>query len=354
MKNGRRAALAAAAVLAFADTTRAAELSEKEQAFLKEIQCDDAAVQFKAWSRSGEMSAGVIAPLAELMNSDKPSVAKTAFESLDQIVHSVGKKPTGERREAVVNALLQLAADGKPTEERIAAYRWLSLVGSESNVEEIAKAIHDPALMEEVVFCLERIPSKKPIAALIEALKKETKKEHKMRIMAALGRRKAEDAIDLCAEHIGSPDNDLAIAAMKATARIGKRPTIDIRLPDYDSLSPVQQTDFVDSYLRYADARAKDGALGDALEVFGFILNNSMKEHHVCAAIVGVAKIGRPDTVPAIVAKMSDKENNVRILAKKALIAMKGAEIEAKLKEAAQHAEGKLKEALDEVLKARS
>ncbi len=346
-------ASAAAAILASAHKSNAADLTEKEKNFLENLQDESPLIRQKAWTNSQDMSASVIPPLVKLMDHENPGVAKAAFESIDQVVHSVGKKTTGEKRKAVVEELLKLLSDDTSKEIRMHAYRWLSLIGNEEVVPDVAKAIHDPEWMEEVVFCLERIPGDKSIETLIAALKKDEKIEHKMRILAALGHRKATQATDLAAQYMGSYNTDLALAAMMALARIGKKPAGDVQLPEYESLTDVEKTDFADSYLRYADARARDGAIDDALKIYGFILSNSEKEHLQCASIVGISKIGNPDMVPMIINRLDSQENTVRITAKKALIAMKGEAIEAKLKEAAKTADGDQKEILEEILKTR-
>ena len=91
----------------------------------------------------------------------------------------------------------------------------------------------------------------------------EVSESFKPRILAALGHRRAEEAADLCAAAIGSKNIDTALAGMKATSRIGKKPAVEVKPPNYDSLSGWQKVEYSDSILRYADDQAStSGAAG--------------------------------------------------------------------------------------------
>src|SRR4029077_7452775 len=166
----------------------------------------------------------------------------------------------------------------------------------------------------------ERIPGSVSTAALMTALP-QAGDTFKPRILAALGHRRAEEAADLCAAAIGSKDNDIAMAGMKATARIGKKPRIAVKQPNYDSLSGWQKVEYTDSILRFADDQVRRGSTQDAVKHYRDFLNRP-EEHLQCAAIIGLSKTNTPEAASLIFTKLKSDNNNVRITAAKAWAAM--------------------------------
>ncbi|MEK7403964.1 MAG: HEAT repeat domain-containing protein [Acidobacteriota bacterium] len=283
--------------------------------FLQEIRSDDAEVRFAAWRRAGEMDAAVIAGLGKLAASEKPGVAKAAREAISTLVHSVGKESGTPKRAEVVKALLELAEGAAPP-LRAFALRWLSLLAGEDAVAAVARWINDPALREEVVYCLERIPGPAPLKALLAACK-DAREDFKPRILAALGHRRAEEAVGLCLEAMRSPNKELALAAAKAFGRIGKKAAAAPRWPDAAGLSEWQKIERMDSLLRYADAQAAEGNAGEAMKIYRTALE-APEEHWQSAAIIGIARMGTAEAAAAIFPKLKSSDRTVRLTAAKA------------------------------------
>jgi HEAT repeat protein len=295
-------------------------MTPASEKFVGDIRNDNADVRYAAWSRAAEMDPEVIPQLGKLLIAEQPGVRKAAGEALKNIVHSAGKEPGGARRTAVVRQLIALAADGQPVWVRTVALRHLSLIGGDETVPVAAKLLRNAELQEEAAFCLERIPGNASIAALMSALP-EVGDAFKPRILAALGHRRAEQAADLCAAAIASKNMDIAIAGMKATARIGKKPAVDVKPPNYDSLSGWQKVEYTDSLLRYADDQVRRGATQDAIKHYRDFLNRP-EEHLQCAAIIGLSKTRTPEAASLIFTKLTSDNNTVRITATKAWAAM--------------------------------
>jgi HEAT repeat protein len=295
-------------------------MTPKSEKFLAEIRSDNADVRYGAWSRAREMDPEVIPPLGKLLTAEQPGVRKAAGEALKNVVHSVGKEPGGARRAAVVRQLIALTADGQPAWVRTVSLRHLSLIGGDETVPVAAKLLRNAELQEEAAFCLERIPGTVSTTALMSALP-EAGDAFKPRILAALGHRRAEEAANLCAAAIGSKDVDIALAGMKATARIGKKPTIAVNPPSYDSLSGWQKVEYNDSILRFGDEQVRRGSIGDAIQHYRDFLNRP-EEHLQCAAIIGLSKTNSPEAASLIFTKLSSDNSTVRITATKAWAAM--------------------------------
>ena len=322
-------------VLAVASTATAASsaiAAEKDQQFLSDINSNDEDVNFAAWSIADQMDPSVIPELSKLLLSTKPNVRKASDEALKRIVHSVGQEINAaglranagrpddpgkqDRRQQVVTQLLALLQDSYHTTEKTIALRHLSLISTSDDVTDIAALIHVPEVREEAVFCLERIPGKTSEEALLAAYNS-ADDSFKPRILAALGHRQADEAVGVCIKEMQSTNSEIAMAAMKAWARIGKATGPDVQFPDYDSLTEWQKTEYEDSMLRYADAQFKRGNSMEALAGYSVFLDHEA-EHLQCAAIIGLANIGTAEAAAKIFAKLDNPNNTVRITAQKA------------------------------------
>ena len=287
-----------------------------EKQFLADIQNEDAEVRFAAWREAGRLPASVIPQLGKLAASGNPGVARAAREALSTMTHSVGKKTGTAKRARVVKGLLGLTAAAYALPVRVHAFRLLSNIAGEDSVNSITKEIRNPELREEVVYCLERIPGTVPIQALMAACAY-AEDEFKPRILAALGRPRASEAVGLCVEAMRSPNSRIAVAGVRAFGRIGKKPAAPPDYPDAAALSGWQKIDRMDSILRYADAQVKEGNAAEAMPVYAIALERP-EEHWQCAAIIGIAKIGTPEAAATIFPKLKSDNSTVRITAEKA------------------------------------
>jgi HEAT repeat protein len=190
-------------------------------------------------------------------------------------------------------------------------------------VPAIAREIRNPDLREEVAYCLEQIPGNASIQALVDAYPAAAP-EFKPRILAALGHRRASAGIPLCIEAMRSSDKELAVAGVKAFSRIGQKPAAPPSLPAETGLSEWQKIERMDSLLRFADAQAKAGNIGDALVIYKAALERP-EQHWQCAGIVGVARLGTPEAAALVMTKLKSDNRTVRLTAQNAWKGMAGA-----------------------------
>lgn len=324
----RNAAAVAAAGAASAAATGAAPRDN----FLAGIRSSDEDANYAAWSTADQMDPSVIPALSKLLISNKPNVRTAAGEALKNIVHSVGKvidprrlsanagRPDApgkmDRRQQVVMQLLSVLEGKRAEIEKTTALRHLSLIATTDAVAKVAAFIDEPQLREEVVFCLERIPGKASEEALLQALPFAAD-DFKPRILAALGHRRADEAVEACVEAMALGDSTIAMAGMKAWGRIGTATDSEIDFPDLDSLDEWQKIEFADSLLRYADAQLEKGSVGEAEKLYREALDRR-EEHLQCAGIIGLAKIGTAEAAAAIFPKLRSADNTVRITARQA------------------------------------
>jgi HEAT repeat protein len=288
--------------------------------FLAAIQSKDVEVRYAAWNNADSADPEVIPALGKLLVAGEPGVRKAADESLKRMVHSVGKETGGTRRAAVIQQMIVLTGDGEADWTRTLALRHLSLIGGDETVPVAARLLRNSGLQEEAAFCLERIPGHAADQALIDALP-DVSDAFKPRLLNALGHRRAEEAADICAGAMGTPDLDIAIAGMRATGRIGIKPGVEVKVPRFEMLSGWQKIDYTDSSLRYADEQARRGNHEEALKIYGDLLNRP-EEHVQCAVVIGLSKMSSPDAAALIYTQLKSANRTVRITARKAWAAM--------------------------------
>ena len=323
---------AMAAAVAMALAAGAAKAGEAEDKLLAGIRSDDEDENYAAWSTSDQVDPSVIPALAELLTSKKLNVRKGAEEALKNVVHAVGKvinaaslgantgRPDDPGRmdpRQVVVMHLHSVISGKYSETaRVTAMRHLSLIGTTDDVGRIAPLLQDARLREEAAFCLERIPGKASEEALLAALPSAAD-DFKPRILAALGHRQADEAAGVAIDAMQFSDSTLAMAGMKAWARIGTSGGKAVSFPETDGLSVWQKIEFDDSQLRYADAQLARGNVDEAQEIYMEALERE-EEHLQCAAIIGLANVASAQAAAAIFPKLDSDDNTVRLTARQA------------------------------------
>ncbi len=216
--------------------------------------------------------------------------------------------------------LISLTANGQPVWVRTVALRRLSLIGGDETVPAAAKLLTDTELQEEAAYCLERIPGAASTASLMKAMP-QVGDSFKPRILAALGHRRADEAADLCATAVASSNVEIALAGASALARIGKHPSVEIKHPDYESLSAWQKTEFDDDMLRFADEQVRRGNAVVGVIIYRTMLDRP-EEHLQCAAIIGLSRMSTPEAAGLIFPKLRSENRTVRITAGKAWAAM--------------------------------
>lgn len=289
--------------------------------FLTSIRSGNPDERFAAWRQAGDAPASAIPELGQLAGGKDPGVGKAAAEALTTMVHSVGKDPAAPRRAEIVKGLLTVAANA-PLPARVHALRLLSNVAGEDSVAAIAAYLSNPDLREEAIFALERIPGKTSVQAIVTAYPS-APADFKPRMLAALGHRRAAEALPLLTEAMRSQDKNIVLAALLAYGRIGAKPSAAPAYPDADTFSGWQRTEHLDAVLRYADGILKQGNIADARSIYTTALKRP-EEHLQCAGIIGLAKIGDAQAADALLPVLKSNRRTVRITAQQAWRRMAG------------------------------
>jgi HEAT repeat protein len=280
---------------------------------IADIQSDDKEVRFTAWRAAGDADASAIAELGKLVASSNPAVAKAAREAITTMVHAVGKDAGDARRGAVVKELMGLGGAGNPLAVRVLTCRLLSDIAPEAEAGAIAKWLADADVREEAIYCLERIPGESVNKVLVGAYRA-APDEFKPRILAALGHRRAGEAVGLCVAAMRSPNANISGAAVSALGRIGKKPAGAFQWPKGAD---------VDAMLRYADHQREQGNGAEAMRIYQAVMGRP-EEHLQCAAVIGLARLGTPEAAAAVYPMLKSGNRKVRLTAAKAWKGMAG------------------------------
>ncbi len=190
MNNTENVSLAATAVVASVGTAEAAK-SNRVQKLIGKIRDDSAKVRTEAWQSAGEVGAPAVEALAEVMTDENLEVARAAKRALWKIVRHAGRPGARNERRAVLSELVELLDDEQPLPVRREVLWMLSEIGTRRSVKSIAALLSNRELREDARMVLQRIPSKRAIAALKAGLQS-CPEDFKLNIAQSLRQRGVE------------------------------------------------------------------------------------------------------------------------------------------------------------------
>jgi HEAT repeat protein len=134
------------------------------------IRDKDEQVRTEAWLGAGRVGTAAVKPLAKVMTDNEPEVARAAKRGLWKLVRHAGRPKAGAERKAVEAELTGLLGDDQPVSVRREVLWMLSEIAGGKSVDAIAALLSNEQLREDARITLHRIPSKKALAALKDAL----------------------------------------------------------------------------------------------------------------------------------------------------------------------------------------
>lgn len=131
----------------------------------------DQETRYRAWNRTGEVGAGAIVPLAELVGHEDRMVGLSARRGIQTLVYHAGRPGAEAERVAVCAELAKLLDAHYPLDLRADAAAWLGALGGDEAVDALNPYLwHDQALREDARLAIERILGDKAVAALRDYL----------------------------------------------------------------------------------------------------------------------------------------------------------------------------------------
>jgi len=171
MNNLKKVSIAAGAagvMVQMADSAHAQGVDE----LLAGIKSDNAEKRTEAWQSAGNVGAPAVKPLSEVMTDDNLEVARAAKRALWQIVRYTGRPGANKEKRAVETELLELLSNNQPVEIRREVIWMLSEIGARNSIRPIGRLLRNEDLREDARMALERIPTKRAVAALKAAFEK--------------------------------------------------------------------------------------------------------------------------------------------------------------------------------------
>jgi len=165
MNNSKKVFLAAAAAGVMPGVAGAARKKAVEE-LMAGIRDDSAEVRTDAWQSAGEVGAAAVKPLARVMSNKELEVARAAKRGLWKIVRHSGRPGAGNEKRAVLGKLVELLGDEQPVPVRREVLWMLSEIGTRRSIKPIAALLSNKELREDARMVLQRIPSRRAIAAL--------------------------------------------------------------------------------------------------------------------------------------------------------------------------------------------
>jgi HEAT repeat protein len=190
MNNSKKVSLATAATGAMSGTAGAARKKAVDK-LMAGIRDDNAKVRTEAWLSAGEVGAAAVKPLARVMSNKELEVARAAKRALWKIVRHCGRPGAGNERRAVLGELVELLDDEQPVPVRREVLWMLSEIGTGRSIKPIAALLSNRELREDARMVLQRIPSKRAIAALRAGLQS-CPEDFKLNIAQSLRQRGVE------------------------------------------------------------------------------------------------------------------------------------------------------------------
>jgi HEAT repeat protein len=161
----KKAAIAAGAAGVMAQTAESAPGQGLDE-LIAGIKSTSDKVRTETWQSAGEVGAPAVKPLAKVMTDDDLEVARAAKRALWKIVRHAGRPRANKEKRAVETELTGLLGNKQPVAVRREVLWMLSEIGARNSIKPIARLLRNKNLREDARMSLERIPTKRAVAAL--------------------------------------------------------------------------------------------------------------------------------------------------------------------------------------------
>jgi hypothetical protein len=150
------------------ETTKPAASGRSLDALLAALRGADDAARTLAWQELATLGAPAIAPLTPLLTDSNTEIARAARHALRRMVRLAGR-PQASREAAVSHALAALLPQQPVAVQRDLLW-MLSEIAQEDAIPAIAPLLKHAELREDARCALLRLPGRKSVTALREAL----------------------------------------------------------------------------------------------------------------------------------------------------------------------------------------
>lgn len=243
----------------------------------------------------------VIPDLIPLLSHAEPSVSKTAYTVIWEIVNEAAGPGLEAERARAVGFLMPLLAGHQAAEIKIAAMRLLAVaIPDGSDVTPIGQLLHDPDLREKARTTLQRIETREARAALREALDG-ADEEFTCALLDALADLHDAESVPRAIALMAHTDARVRAAAARAVAWTGDPRLAEPLLRVRDAATPDTAFEATDAVLDLAEAIAEEGGNWEhAIALYRNVLDTAQDGALKSAAMIGLGKYGDETVVETL------------------------------------------------------
>jgi type 1 glutamine amidotransferase len=289
---------------------------------LPQLGAEDEDARYAAKARLIGIGRDAIAPLMEALTGDNARIAGEARDTLIWIAQRWAGTPQAPNIEETVTAF---AASGHPVAARALAVRMLGLLGDAGATPALKAALAEQPLREEARRALMQIPGPEATQALVQMLGAVGPDfaSDVLHALAARGDRSATPAIIAAAQ---SGNIGVRVSAVAALGQMGDA-TAAKPLWDLVANGPGElRSPALDAYLRLADSMLAEGQVYRGFTMFRQGLAARGSKMQTVAALVGLGRAMRPESVGDMAPFLSDTSPLVQTAAAAGLAEIPGAE----------------------------
>jgi len=247
-------------------------------------------------------------------------VAAAVLLAAPVVMMAQGAKPSAAVQTSKLVAVLRSNA---PAEKKVDACRRLAVVGTDRAVAALAKLLPDKKLSHMARYAMEPIPGAAVDDAFRAALGKLTGRL-RIGVINSIGVRRDGKAVAALIGLLKGPDADTTAAAAAALGKIGGNDAAAALARARKTARPAGRLALADAYLQCAERLTAAGEKAKAGGIYKELFAPGEPVHVRRAALVGLAQLGGPDGVSAVVGALRDKDPVLRATAINCTRTMKG------------------------------
>lgn len=295
------------------------------------------------------------AELAKELTGEKPAAERTAEQRdaayatvLDALMPDLGAEDVGKRsgptrtieriafhasrpgaeadRAACSRAIAARLGPDVPALASTWLIRMLERIGRAEAVPALGTALgdKDPNVRESARRALQKNSAREATAPLVKAVASADTPEWRAALLNALAERRDPAALDTLVKAAASDNDAVRTAAVAGLGKLGDKAGAAPIAAALAQGSPAARQAAADAYLMLADALAAAGDRAAALGLYKKLLAADCPPFARCGAVVGVAKAGGVDELPALLTALADPHTSLRGACVEALCVLEG------------------------------
>jgi len=278
-------------------------------AFLAQIQSDNADARRQASESAADYGAPAVVPLGRLYGGENRPVGRAARLALENIVNHASLPGAEQERAAVVGELAKLLLPAEKYDTRRLALVLLAQAGTDQQVPAIAEVMgqDDARLREMARWALERINTQAANQALLSALA-QAQGQFACDLMATLGHNRFTPAVPALLQAAQSNQEPARIAALEALGRLGDARAADALRRAAAQGSPAERVAACHSCLLLASADEERGDQAAALGIYEECLRLATNTSQRIAALTGINRLGDAKSLPVVLNGLGDPD----------------------------------------------